>query len=198
MKSKLLLVASICIVISSCVKDYYSHPDDKDGILTKNNYVYTDDIKRVHLETLVEQIKIDLVQLDPIIDKVKYTLLLNQLTDTQNTISEIAEFRDSVFKRRPPPPPCPSPQNCIDWLGVQYLTQRPGLDKLQMVIYDSNQNIIAQTEGEIEQLTGLDVPLDYVVLIFQNTDYIGDIQIKVIETTGNVEEISTMNSKIGL
>jgi len=196
MKSKLLLGVILCLVFNSCIKDFYGHPDDKEGILTENNFVYMDDLKRAYLETVEVEISTELNQIDPIKDKDRYVLLSNQLQETQNTLEDLADFRESVFKRRPPLPPCPKPQSCQDWLKVQYLTQRPGLDQLQLTIYDDNQGVVAQTQGELKQLGGLDVPLDYVVLLFENPEYRGDIQIKVVETIKNVEASFIVNSKI--
>ncbi|WP_156950123.1 hypothetical protein [Maribacter antarcticus] len=196
MRIKIIQSLFTVMILSSCIKDFYGHPNDKDRILTESNYVYTDDLKSAHLQTIVTQLNIELKQTDPDKEKEKFDLLNDELEETQSTLSDLAEFRKSVFKRRPPLPPCPNPQSCIKWLGVQYLTQRAGLAKLQMIIYDENQNIIAQTEGNLEQLTGLEVPLDYVVLIFKNPEYRGAIQIKVIETMGKVETAFSVASEI--
>lgn len=196
MKTKTILSLFAIVVLSSCIKDFYGHPDDKEGILTENNYVYIDDLKSAHLQTVVAQLNIELKQVDPEKEKEKFTLLNNQLKETQNTLNDLAEFRDAVFKRRPPLPPCPNPQSCIEWFDVKYLGQRPGLNKLQMFIYDKNQNIIMQTEGELEQLSGLEAPLEYVALIIKNPEYKGDIQIKVIETIGEDEISFSLGSEI--
>lgn len=196
MKSKLLLGVILCLVFNSCIKEFYGHPDDKEGILTENNFVYTDDLKRAYLEKVEVEINEELEQLNPIKEKDRYVLLTNQLQETQSKLEDIADFRESVFKRRPPLPPCPKPQSCQDWLKVQYLTQRPGLDKLQMKIYDKNQNIVAQTQGELQELSGLEVPLDYIVLLFENPEYHGDIQIEIIETIDDNDVAFVVDSQI--
>lgn len=204
MKTKIPLLLLLFLGLSSCIKDYYAHPDDEKGILTDSNYLYADDLKISFLKNEIEIATVELNLLEPIIntpnatDEVKeqYQRLSNSILVNENLIAELQDIRDLLFKRIPNPP-CPEPQTCNDWLRIQYLTERTSFTNLQMIIYDANQTVIAQTEDNIEAINGLDVALNYVVLVFNNTDYKGDIFIKTIrKSKDGFMESFTIRSRI--
>lgn len=196
MKTKILLLLILSIGFSSCIKDFYGHPNDKDLVLTEKNYVYSDDIKLKFLDMRV-------TQLDAEIDELKVLIGLGKATDIQKerfdqaTIEKdsalaehklISEYRDIVFRRGPiPPPPCPSPRNCDEfWIDFKYVTVPPIYENFQLVIYGKDKNVIAQTEGKPETLGGLDGLLNYVVLTFNDTDYKGPI---FVEALGEAKDV---------
>lgn len=222
MKTKLIFAIITCLILSSCIKDFYGHPDDKDGILTQTNYIYTDDLKTEFLKIEVAKGETEIKELTVIAnspnatnkDSMNLASAQQTLDANLNLISKLGDFRNQVFKVRPPLPPCPEPQNCSDWLNIQYITQRSAgfetllstssktqqstnLEELQLIIYDKDKNVIAQTDGSPERLDGLEVELDYIVLQFSNKEYRGDINVKIIQTNkGGIEDSFSIESKI--
>ncbi len=196
MKTQIILSIVLLFTFSSCVDDYYGHPDDKEGILTSTNYVYSDDIRAEFLElqgaALEEEIKIlggaiESGNATPEQEE-RFQTAQDELSSTSKTLIEIAEFRELVYKGiplPPPPPPCPKPRNCNDWLNFNYVTIPSGQSEFGLLIYDQNQNVIGQTEGKPTALVGVDGLLDYVVLIFDDTQYEGDILVKAFGTMEN-------------
>jgi len=195
MKTKITLLLIFCVILSSCIKDFYGHPDDENGILTETNYFYADDFKSEFLELKVAALDIELKELSAIIESQEANDSIFQRFDnatqekfeTSEQINDIAGYRDFVYKRRPPlPVPCPKPQSCFP--GIQYLTVSPETEFYELIVTNSNGEIIGTTVGNPVKLDNFDDLLSYVVFKFDKPDYNGEIQIQVTEKLSTEED----------
>ncbi len=206
MKTKIPVLLLLFLGLSSCIKDYLGHGDDTNdnGFLTEKNYFYADDLKTAFLEDKSQNLSIELNNLQIIIDagqaddatKIRYAEVKDELLTIDQNLSSVASYRDLVFRGGVPPlPPCPKPRNCNDWLNFIYVTPNPSYEKFQLIIYDDQQNVIAQTEGDPQPLLGVDGQLNYLDLIWINKEFKGDIfVIAVGEINGDPEEIFSKSS----
>ncbi len=199
MKTRFTLSLLVLFVLTSCIKDFYGHPDDKDGVLTSENYVYSDDIRSEFLEQEIALLEEEIKELGALVEsgqateaqELRFETAQKDLTATITLTEEISDYRELVYKGKPlPPPPCPKPRNCNDWLNFNYVTIPSGLEQFGLLIYDQDQNVIGQTEGNPETLGGTDGLLDYVVLIFNEAEYQGEILVKGFGTSENGEDFS--------
>ena len=201
MKTKFTLLMAFCLILSSCIKDFYAHPDDKNGILTETNYFYSEDFKteflQIQIAKLDEEIK-ELIAGGADATDSKLILVKQKREEVSNAVTAIASYREAVYKRRPPiPGPCPKDQNCYP--NLQYLAVPPGLAFYELLVFDANGSVIGKTEGNPVALDNVGGLLDYVVFKFDNPDYQGAIQIQVKEKLNSGDAISefVLDSKIG-
>jgi len=209
MKTKVTLLLAFCFIISSCIKDFYGHPDDEIGVLTETNYYYSDDFKTEFLTIQVDELNAEIKKLKEILgagqgdDKTLQDLAnATQKRDSASTeISNIETLRELLFKkRRPPlPGPCPKNENC-DLPGIQYIVVPPGLAFYELIVYDLDGNVLGQTEGEPVGLNNVDGLIDYLVFISDGSDYSGPIKIQIREKLGEGSDLLTLtlDSEIGL
>lgn len=206
MKTKItLLIVTICFVSTSCIKDFYSHPDDKNGILTENNYYYGDDFKSEFLMLQIEELDAEIKELTAIIGAgqgdnttaEKLELAKQKKDDAEKQTIEIALYRDQVYRRRPPlPGPCPKDENC-DIGGIQYIVVPPGLDFYELTILDANGGLVGRTDGSPQTLDNVGNLLEYLVFLVDEPDYQGDIQIQVKEISNGTELQFILDSQTG-
>lgn len=207
MKIKVLLVALVSLIAVSCIKDHYGHPDDKDRVLTKDNYFYSDDFKTTFLEIEVGELDDEIKVLESIIAAGQGTEETQEKLDTakanrlalSNELNEIADYREGVYRRRPPlPGPCPKNENC-DWPGIQYIAIPSGLEFYELIIFDANGGVLGTTQGDPETVGNTGDLLDYVVFIYEGEDYQGEITVQIKEKSFSDNEVTSfiVNSDIG-
>jgi len=194
MKTKITLALLMLFALSSCINDYYGHPDDKDGILTESNYFYSDDFKTAYLEIRLDSLDVEIKQLEAIVsdgeaDSIQIENLELARIERENAIAQTAEIaanRDIVYKRRPRiPSPCPKDENCYP--NLQYIAVVPGID-FSMVVVDTDGELVGQTEGVTFPLDNVDGLINAVVFTNYRPDFMGDVQIQIKETLVNTEE----------
>lgn len=208
MKTKIILVlVFICLSFTSCIKDYIGHGDDENdtGFITETNYLYADDLKVAFLEDNLALLIEEEEFLGKIIDagqanneqKERYEKVGNEIEDTNGSISTLLDYRDIVFNKIGPKPPCPKPRLCGAWLDMIYVTPAPKYITYQLLIYDANEEVIGQTIGKPGELLGVDGLINYVDFVWSNKDYKGEILLKAYGVTDKgVEDVSFIYSSI--
>lgn len=207
MKTKLLVLLALFVVATSCIKEHYGHPDDKDLVLTESNYFYSDDFKTQFLELEVAELDDEIKELEAIIQAGQGTEETQKQLDTakanrlalSNELAAIADYREGVYKRRPPlPGPCPKDGNC-DWPGIQYIAVPSGLEFYELVIFDANGGYLGGTQGSPETVGVSGNLLDYVVFLYEGEGYQGEITVQIKEKTASDPEITSfaVSSDIG-
>lgn len=203
MKIKILLVALICLTTVSCIKDHYGHPDDKDLVLTESNYFYGDDFKTEFLEIEVERLDQEIKDLEAIIAIGQGDETTQEKLDTakanrlglSNELMQIADYREGVYRRRPPlPGPCPKDGNC-DWPGIQYIAIPSRVVFYELVLLDANGGMLGRTEGEPESVGRSGNLLDYVVFMYEGQNYQGEVTLQIKEKLDSDNTIRTFELK---
>lgn len=208
MKTKIILLLTFFLILSSCIKDFHGHPDDQNGILTETNYFYSDDFKTQFLEIQIAELDVEIKELTAIVEegqaddltKERLELAKEEREDASNQTVAISVNRDLVFKRRPPiPGPCPKIENCfptVQYFAVPSVNQ---IDSFECIVRDVDGIIIGRTDGELVDIENVDGLLKSVVFLFDKPDYEGAIQIHITEKLADNEEIFeyTLDSFIG-
>ena len=192
MKTKLLFGITLCLLLSSCVKDFIGS-GPKDIKFTEKNYIYEGDLYALFLSDEIEVLDKEIAELKEIIaigqgneqtleDLATAQELISMRNDEQRNIVSL----DQVGLRLPaPPPPCPRPQNC-DFSGLEFLLTGPKAEKLELIFSNAKGEVIGG--GLIEQLNPLSGGQGQIN--FSNLTIIGEditvatIQVQVFDTMG--------------
>jgi len=200
MKTKItLLIAFLSLSITSCVKDYIGHGQDK-IVLTNDNYIYEGDLYAVYLD-------FEITKVDALISDLKKIIANNQgneQTDKdleaaivrKGTLNnELATVPDWLFRRIPrPKPPCPNPANC-NFLGFDFLGSFGNTQLRSVTVYDADGNEVGGTTGEqnpLPRTRGTAVVHD-----FKIDNYSGPVTIKVVtEAKNRLENVYFFESNL--
>ena len=200
MKTKItLLIAFLSLSITSCVKDYIGHGQDK-IVLTNDNYIYEGDLYAVYLD-------FEITKVDALISDLKKIIANNQgneQTDKdleaaivrKGTLNnELATVPDWLFRRIPrPKPPCPNPSNC-NFLGFDFLGSFGNTQLRSVTVYDADGNEVGGTTGEqnpLPRTRGTAVAHD-----FKIDNYSGPVTIKVVtEAKNRLENVYFFESNL--
>lgn len=206
MKTKLVAYGIVFLLFSACIDDYNGGDGDEPykGPLTETNYLYSEDLRSSFLEEQIVELNEEIAELKEIIangqanEATEERLEEAEAEKETNTleIDAIASYREQVFKitPMPPRPPCPKPRNCNDWLNLELVTPPVIFENFQMIIYSANQEVIAETSGDLQALEGSDGLLNSIYLKWGVQDYKGEIFVKTIAKDQNglpIESIIT-------
>jgi hypothetical protein len=188
MKTKItLLIAFVSLSISSCVKDYVGHGQDKIA-LTNDNYMYEGDLYAIYLD-------MEITKVDALISDLEKIIKSNQGNEQTDKDLEAAKARkgtlnnelvtvpDWLFRRIPKPkPPCPNPTNC-DFLGFDFIGSFGRTQLKSVTVYDADGNEVGGTTGQqnpLPRTRGMAVVDD-----FKMENYSGPVTIKVVTEAGS-------------
>lgn len=185
MKTGKLLAPFLLLLFTSCVHDFISK-DSSEIVITETNYILSEDIKTIHLENKNLELSAEIKDLQLIIDagkadeqtEARFAIVSAEFAANNKIIDNILNQRDMLLKIVPPPP-CPKPRNCNDWFGINNLISPKDNISFSSVIYDANQNVLAETIGTPKPLNQFDGIVNVITLEWKNKDYKGDILVKV-------------------
>lgn len=160
MKTKFIItVALLGLLMTSCIKDYMGHANDK-VVLTSDNYLYEGDLFQVYLDQKVAKLDVSIAALKDIIannqaDETTLNKLIAAEEARDNFISQEASIisLEQVGRTIPKPrPPCPKPRNC-DFSTFEYVLAPNTVKEIKIEILNNNGKTIGG--GNINDLSPL-------------------------------------------
>lgn len=185
MKTKLFYGIALCVLFSSCIKDYIGHGSDKIKLTAENN-IYEGDLYKAYIEGEILMVDAEIDALNKIIENGQGTdqtltklEAANKKRDQLKQETSFSLVPDFLLRRIPRPrPPCPNPQNC-DFFGFDFVTSLSESQLRSISILDEEGNDIGGTTENQNTLPGTrnratvdDFKID--------EGYFGPITIKVI------------------
>ncbi|MCW5516893.1 hypothetical protein [Muriicola sp. Z0-33] len=184
MRTKIPLALILCVLLSSCIKDYLG--GGKNGIeLTETNYVYEGGLYQLYLTAAIDDITIVINDLEDIIknnqgDAQTQADLDEAIEERENLSGELQDIIDIVARGIvPPPPPCPDGDLCLP-IDFRYLIATRNNLVLSFEILDEQGNsLVSDTSPPTRRLRGSRNLLNYQE--YDIADYTGFVEIKVVK-----------------
>jgi len=200
MKTKLFFGIVLCVLFSSCIKNYVGHGQDEIA-LTKDNYMYEGDLYAIYLNLEITKVDALISDLEKIIeDNQGNEQTVNDLESANarkaTLKNEIITIPDWLFRRIPRPrPPCPNPTNCDDFFNFDFIGSFGPTQLKSVTVLDEGGNEVGGTTGQqnpLPRTRGTAVVDD-----FKMENYSGPITIEVVtEAENRLENVYFFKSNL--